>query len=139
MIRAVSDHAYYYEPRVEVTLESSLRADPPVNAGFVLAERIPYDDLQIDKRLRACRDHWGPYTEQTIMAYFLQQMNGSLWRDDEMKITADDSREFFGDPVSHGWRGRHYISPHRHLFWRDAVMLQIRRAAALLQTARKRA
>lgn len=127
LIRACRDYMYCYDAHIQAQLPASLLDQPPVNAGFVLAEGISYDALDLEKHLFYSRDHWSAYTEQTILAFCLQQMQGSYWADDEMIITEDDSPEVLGNPASHGWRGRHYISPHRHLFWRDALMLQARR------------
>lgn len=126
LIRVTRDIRQLYDGRMHRLVGGELGKQPPVNAGFVLAEQAPYDELCIDAKLAAGRGDWDWFTEQTIVAYFAQRMNGSFWGDDEMKITAEDSLDFLGNPLRNGWKGRHYIAPHRSLFWRDAAALQLR-------------
>jgi hypothetical protein len=127
ILRVLRDTAHAYEPHLADLLGAHTMEDQqPVNAGFLLAERIPYDELRVDECLLEARDGWGWFTEQTVIAYCAAQMGSEFWQDDEMIISADDATEVFGSPAARGWRGRHYIAPHRHLFWRDALVQQIR-------------
>jgi len=118
------DWIHGYEPQLRDFLGGQWTPEMPVNAGFILFEAVPFDMGQIQAGLDFSRESWDWATEQTLVAYFHAKMGGRYWSPEEMVITGEDSQELRGDPWRRKWRGRHYIKPHRHMFWRDVYLLK---------------
>jgi len=97
-----------------------LYSRPPVNAGLVLCEGNLYDACALRGLIKQGMLHWMDFTEQTIMAEAVFQVGRIAWNLQMVSMFDDD--EFTVKPTYLGkkWIARHYVSPIRHLFWRDA-------------------
>jgi len=118
------DWIHGYEPQLRNFLGGQWMPDKPVNAGFILFEAVPFVMSEIQAGLDFSRKSWNWATEQTLVAYFHAKMGGLYWDECQMVITEEDLYEIRGDPWSKGWMARHYIKPHRPMFWRDVYLLK---------------
>lgn len=87
----------------------------PITGNAVLAELVAMAS-------RAPMKH----SEQTIFAIASELGNQPAWSREEVLLTIEDShRPILPDYRRQTWCGRHYVSPVRHLFWRDALLMRL--------------
>src|SRR5213596_3235208 len=103
--------------------------EPPfVNSGIVAL----HGDLMAPELLRSMVQEALPHPkdsscEQTIIASAVK-LNGELFPEKLSLVEFDDVRRFRSrDPWSEGYCSRHYVNWMRHMLYRDALKLHLRR------------
>ncbi|MBD2201186.1 hypothetical protein H6G33_01035 [Calothrix sp. FACHB-1219] len=98
---------------------------PFINTGLVFINGNILNAVNLENLFNLSSKQSNHFTEQTILAEAAYQLKASLWTREEIACFLEDSISFV--PNYHGkqWLARHYISPVRHLFYRDALALRL--------------
>lgn len=69
----------------------------------------------------------GGYSEQTIIAAAVKALDGVPFDDRITRLSWDDRYSILPSFLGQNWTLRHYVGPSRHMFWRDAIFLWIKK------------
>jgi hypothetical protein len=113
-----------YQPSYSKNLTKiypQLLQSPYVCAGIVFLSGDMMKNADLSDMLTesiAAPDH---FSEQTMVARVVIENGVNIWSKDEIACYEHDKDSVFS-PTYNGknWSARHYVSPVRHLFWRDA-------------------
>jgi hypothetical protein len=121
---AAEDWLYAYDRTLTDSSLKHLLSLKPVNSGFLLAQGEFYDSCGLERLIKSALTSGNIYTEQTIIAEITHQAGHVQWGLDAIRIF-DTDKFTLAPTFSHrGWTARHYVTPIRHLFWRDALALR---------------
>lgn len=122
---ASEDWVYGYDSNLTANLQAYLLQSPPVNTGLAIFEGNLYDDCELEPLIKQASVKCNVFTEQTILAQAVTRRGRIEWGLEVSRIFSSD--QFTLSPTFCGkqWPARHYITPIRHLFWRDALALRL--------------
>jgi hypothetical protein len=105
---------------------------PPVNAGLHLSEGAIYEALDLSPPVRFALESGEHHylTEQTIIAIAALRSAGIYWERADAHLADDDCYTLRPTFRGRSWLARHYTGNVRHLFWRDAFFLAMKRMCA---------
>lgn len=78
-----------------------------------------------DAMLRYMETRFDFFTEQTFFAEAAYQLRSEPFPLDEIALVTEDAQTLSPTFRGKGWTARHYVTPVRHLFWRDALCLRL--------------
>ena len=115
-----------YDQRLARTIEGELHAMPWVNSGLVWMRGDVFKEADLAPALAFAIGGCNHFTEQTLIALATARVGKVLWT--RKQILLDDSDQYDLRMPRYGasYLARHYLTPHRHLFWRDAMALRLR-------------
>lgn len=112
----------YDEEILKILPENNLDKTSGMNAGmlYVSGKNI-YEKFGLEELLNQIHPNYNFFTEQTLFAYIAGKSLGILWKQNIVKNTAEDNDQLRSkNPES--LVARHYTTPIRLLFWRDAMI-----------------
>jgi len=124
-ISSALDWCYGYDDYLTNGPLAWLKELPPVNTGFLQVTRGFYGDFGLEELVSFGIASCNPFTEQTILASVIHRVGNIKWSLSEIDISDDDKRSLRPTFLRKKVPCRHYITPIRHLFWRDALALRL--------------
>lgn len=103
----------------------NLLAAPYVCAGMVFINGDIMSKVDLSKMLEVALNEPDHFSEQTMVARTVVETGGKLWADDDIVCFESDKGSFMPTYINKSWVARHYVSPVRHLFWRDAFFKRL--------------
>jgi lipopolysaccharide biosynthesis glycosyltransferase len=101
--------------------DNDLMSRPGMNAGMLyLTGAEIYERFNFEQILANVCPDYHFFTEQTMFSYVAEKSFGILWNQQAVKNIADD-RQLLKATIPDEMVARHYTSPMRALFWRDAL------------------
>ncbi|MEH2042103.1 hypothetical protein [Nostoc sp.] len=104
---------------------SHLYSPPFINTGLVFLKGDLLQASNLDHLLKIAAENSEFHTEQTIIAEAAYQLGNSTWSPEEIACFAKDKFSITSNYAGKQWAARHYFSPVRHLFFRDAFALRL--------------
>ena len=119
------DWVHGYDTQLTDKLQAHLANYPPVNTGVDIFEGNLYDTCELEPLVEQATKYCNVFTEQTILAEAVYRRGKIVWDLDVMLIFDDDRLTFKPTFLGKHWAARHYVTPIRHLFWRDALAFRL--------------
>ncbi len=76
--------------------------------------------------MRYIETKFGYFTEQTFIAELARQLKSEPFAMDEIAMVTNDAQTLAPTFQGKPWAARHYVTPVRHLFWRDAFHFRMK-------------
>ena len=124
-IVATQDWVNGYDSELVAKLRPHLLERPFVNTGLAIFEGNLYDTCGLEPLIEQASVSCNVFTEQTILAEAVYHRGKIVWGLDVIRIFDDDILTLKPTFLSEQWMARHYITPVRHLFWRDALAFRL--------------
>lgn len=118
-IIASSDYQPSYSKNL-VSIYPKLLNSPFICAGIVFINGDMLSNADLTEMLKVALDAPDHFSEQTMVARTVIESNGQLWDPEIIACYESDKYSLFPTYINKNWTARHYVSPVRHLFWRDA-------------------
>jgi hypothetical protein len=125
-IYAAEDWLRGYDETLAGKVGRELERPPWVNSGLVWMTGDIYADAGLAPHLRDALGHCNHFTEQTLIALATVRRGSVLWSRQMILLGDDDQFELRMRRIDPSFIARHYLTPHRHLFWRDALALRLK-------------
>jgi hypothetical protein len=124
-ILASEDWLYGYDQKLISDSLAWMTEHRPVNTGFMRINNSFYTRYQLDELVAVATDTCNGFTEQTILAKVVNLSGGICWDLKDIPIFNHDVTSLSPTFHKEKLKCRHYITPIRHLFWRDAFALRV--------------
>lgn len=108
-----------------VDLYPSLLQPPYVCAGIVFISGDMMKKVNLTSMLKQAISSPDHFSEQTMVARTVLESGANIWDPNEIACVITDVRSVMPTFIKKKWIARHYVSPVRHLFWRDAFSLRV--------------
>lgn len=125
VISAALDWCYGYDCSLTNGPLSWLNQLPPVNTGFLEVSDGFFQKSCLEELVALGVPKCNGFTEQTILASVVHQSGRIKWDLSDIDISDDDKQSLAPTFLQKKVPARHYVTPIRHLFWRDAVALRL--------------
>lgn len=123
LLGSTNPYASYCEEMIEGTA-LDLMKPPFVCAGLVYLFQWPWPETELREWVeRAMNVPPHPLAEQTIFGHLVRRF-GRYIADDDIALYTDDRDRFLPVTRHPKWSGRHYVTPVRYHFYRDALLLR---------------
>lgn len=120
--------ACYDQAMVEIAGLHFLYSRPYINAGCIFASGnlldLPYVRDLIRIAANQENDYFNWSTEQTIIAAAARSSGCPIWTRDEIALFSNEF-SLLVRYRGHSWHARHYPTPSRSMFWRDAWAVRL--------------
>jgi hypothetical protein len=126
LLRMSEDYHPSYHWEVAEALGVDLRLPPFANAGIAYLRGDLLRALDVRPALAVAANAGNFFSEQTLLAAANRVLGGGLWTPTELACFDSDAMALRVTYRDKPWAARHYVSPVRHLFWRDALALRLR-------------
>ncbi|MGA2270730.1 MAG: hypothetical protein ABSH44_19830 [Bryobacteraceae bacterium] len=122
-----TDQFCAYAPELFAIARAELSPQPYMNSGLILLRRPLGELVDIERLLASAYPDSAPHlwTEQTLIALAARR-HGRVWSREEIAINVWDVHQLRPTFKGKRWSARHYTTPARDLFWRDAWWLLAR-------------
>lgn len=127
-LTVTTDQFCSYAPELLAVVRAELSPPPYLNAGLVLLRRPLGELIDIERLLARAYPDAPPHhlAEQTLIALAARR-HGRAWSREEIAMDVWDSHQLRPTFPGKPWAARHYTTPTRDLFWRDAWWLLARK------------
>jgi hypothetical protein len=115
-----------YDEDLAATVSSELERIPNVNSGLCWMSGDIYAEARLGPELKLAAKHCSLFTEQTLFAVATARCGKVLWTRKMIRLGDSDQFSLRMHPQWPTFVARHYLTPHRHLFWRDAMAFRMR-------------
>ena len=123
-LKASRDYQQSYSKDL-ISFSPLLNKPPFVCAGFLLLNGDLTKVIDLNQMLAVALSNPDHFSEQTMIAYSTLITGANLWDKEEIACFDSDRYTFKPSFVNKNWIARHYVSPVRHLFWRDAFFYRL--------------
>jgi hypothetical protein len=102
-----------------------LESEPYLNAGLMSIRGDLWAETELERWLGEALKDYNFFSEQTLFAALAKAGAAPAWS--QSQVACFDSDRGSLGPTYRGtqWVARHYVTPVRHLFWRDALAIRV--------------
>lgn len=105
-------------------LQTLLKA-PFLNAGVIALEGDLLKETNLLDMIKIALEQYNFFSEQTMFAAIAAKSDVPSWSQNEIACNDFGKVSLMPTFLKKQWLARHYITPVRHLFWRDALALRL--------------
>lgn len=124
-IYSAEDWLCGYDQGLAATVGAELATVGWVNSGLVWMNGDVYAGAALAPHLKGALGHCNHFTEQTLVALATARCGSVLWSRRQILLSDEDQFALRMGEMDPSFDARHYLTPHRHLFWRDAMALRV--------------